>query len=366
MRNRLVFVGGYTQTIILGTGERIYGSADGVSVYRMEESGHLTRLFAESTVNPTYLALSADGRFLYAVNELKEYHEEASSSVSAFAVNHATGELKFLNRRMTGGGDACCLHLNASGTHVMVANFTGGSFSIFPILPDGSLGTASCFVQHYGHGAHPTRQASPHVHQLSSDPLGRHLLAADLGTDEIRVYGIDWQSGLVSPNAAPAIPSEPGDGPRQFVFDRSGRFLYLVTELGNTVRVYDYQSENGTATLLQALPTLPADCKCESIAACIKLHPNGRFLYASNRGFDSIAMFRVRADGMLDPLGLLETHSRTPRDFYLTPDGAYLLAAFQDSNELILYRIAPDTGLLSEQEHTISNSPTAVLIADYE
>ncbi|MPM69449.1 6-phosphogluconolactonase [bioreactor metagenome] len=366
MKNRLVFVGGYTQTIILGTGERIYGSGDGISVYRMDDVGRLTRLFAEATHNPTYLALSADGRFLYAVNELKEYHDEASSSVSAFSVHPKTGALTFLNRRMTGGGDACCLHLNPSGTHVMVANFSGGSFSVFPILADGSLGTASCFVQHYGHGANPARQASPHVHQTSADPLGKHLLVADLGTDEIRVYGIDWDSGLVSPNAAPAIPSDPGDGPRQFVFDQSGRFLYLVTELGNTIRVYDYRSETGTAKFLQTLSTLPAGCGDETIAAGIKLHPSGKFLYASNRGYDSIAVYRVRDDGLLDPPAIIKTGGRTPRDFCLTPDGEYLLSGFQDSNELILYRIDPNTGLLTESERTACNSVTAVLIADYE
>ena len=366
MKHRLVFVGGYTQTIILGTGERIYGSGDGITVYRMDEAGHLTRQFAEATHNPTYLALSADGHFLYAVNELKEYHDEASSSVSAFAVNPKTGDVKPLNRRMTGGGDACYLQVSPSGTHVLVANFTGGSFSIFPILADGSLGTASCFVQHYGHGAHPARQASPHVHQVSSDPLGKHLLVADLGTDEMRVYGMDWNSGLVSPNAAPSIPSEPGDGPRQFVFDQSGRYLYLVTELGNTVRVYDYNSESGTAKLLQALPTLPEGCTSETIAACIKLHPNGKFLYASNRGYDSISIYRVREDATLDLVTIMQTGARTPRDFCLTPDGEYLLAGFQDSNELILYRIDPATGLLTELERTACNSPTAVLIADYE
>ena len=366
MKNRLVFIGSYTQPIILGTGERIPGSGDGVTVYRMDEAGHLTRLFATGKPNPTYLALSADKRFLYTVNELKEYHEEASAAVSAYSINEKTGELTFLNRRMTGGGDACYLTTSENDSHLLAGNFTGGSFSIFPILADGSLGTASCFVQHYGHGAHPARQASPHVHQITPDPEGKYVLVADLGTDEISVYGIDWASGLVSPNAAPAIKTEPGDGPRQFVFDRSGRFLYLVTELSNTVRVYAYDSAIGSAIFLQSLPTLPEDCVVESIAACIKLHPGGAFLYASNRGHDSIASYRVQEGGTLSPLAILSTGGKTPRDFNITPDGKFLLSGFQDSNELILYSIDPLNGRLTEVERTACNSPTAVLFADYE
>lgn len=366
MKQRLVFVGSYTQDIILGTGELVPGCGDGVTVYRMDDAGHLTRLFATGKPNPTYLALSADQRFLYTVNELKEYHEEASSAVSAYAIDPETGTLTFLNRRMTGGGDACCLSVANNDSYVLVANFTGGSFSIFPIQADGSLGTASCFLQHYGHSVNPARQASPHVHQISADPLGKHLLVADLGTDEISVYGINWATGCVSPNVAPAIRVDAGEGPRQFLFDPSGRFFYLVTELGNTVRVYAYDSESGTARFLQSLPTLPNECVAETISACIKLHPNGTFLYASNRGYDSIASYRVHSDGTLTPLSIQQTGGRTPRDFNITPDGTFLLCGFQDSNELILYEIDPQNGRLTERERTVSNSATAVLFADYE
>ena len=366
MKNRLVFVGSYTQPIVLGTGELVSGNGDGVTVYRMDEEGHLTRLFATGKPNPTYLALSADQRYLYTVNELKEYHEEASAAVSAYAVHPQTGELRFLNRRMTGGGDACCLSLSANDSHVMVANFTGGSFAILPVLPDGSLGTDSCFVQRYGKGADPKRQSSPHVHQISADPAGKRVLVADLGTDEISIYGIDWATGCVSPNAAPAIKAEPGDGPRQFVFDQSGKYLYLLTELSNVVCPYVYDSDTGAARFLQALPTLPNDCVSDTISACIKLHPSGAFLYASNRGYDSIASYRVHSDGTLTPLGVMKTGGKTPRDFNITPDGAFLLSGFQDSHELILYRIDPGNGQLTELERTPCNFATAVLIADYE
>ena len=366
MKNRLVFVGSYSQPIVLGTGELSPGSGEGVTVYRMDEAGHLTRLFASGKPNPTYLAQSSDKRFLYTVNELKEYHEEASAAVSSYAIDPQSGELTFLNRRMTGGEDACCVSVSAGDSHLMVANFSGGSFAIYPIRQDGSLGTASCFLQHYGKSVNPARQASPHVHQVTPDPLGKHVLVADLGKDEISVYGIDWATGCVVPNAAPAIKSELGDGPRQFVFDKSGKFLYLVTKLNNTVRVYAYDGETGRATFLQALSTLPNDCVLNTTAACIKLHPNGEFLYASNRGHDSLASYRVHKDGTLTPLSIMKANAKTPRDFNITPDGKFLLCGFQDSNELILYSINPLNGQLTEIERTACNSSTAVLFADYE
>lgn len=365
-QNRLVFIGSYSQPIVLGTGEIVDGSGDGITVFRMDASGRLSRLFSAGKPNPTYLALSADNRYLYSVNELKEYHSEPSAAVSAYRIDPETGELTLLSRRMTGGGDACYLCVGPDGKHLLVANFTGGSLCILPILPDGSLATPSCFIQHYGHGTLPDRQASPHVHQVMPDPLGKHVLVADLGLDKIFVYGIDWETGCLSPNAAPPIELSPGDGPRQFVFDKSGKFLYLVTEMGNTVCVFSYDGETSRAKLLQTLPTLPDACDTASIAACIKLHPNGKLLYASNRGHDSIASYRILDDGTLATLSIQSAGGRTPRDFNITPDGDFLLSGFQDSNELILYSIDRDDGKLTEIERTPCNSATAVLFADYE
>jgi len=365
-QNRLVFVGSYSQPIVLGTGETVPGSGDGITVFRMDASGHLTRLFSAGKPNPTYLALSADKRFLYSVNELKEYHDESSAAVSAYRIDPETGELTLLSRRMTGGADACYLCIDPAGKHLLVANYSGGSLCVLPILPDGSLSTPSCFIQHYGHGTNPDRQAAPHVHQITPDPENEHVLVADLGLDKIFVYGMDPETGCLAPDAAPPIELSPGDGPRQFVFDKSGKFLYLVTEMGNTVCVFSYDGETGRTRLLQTLPTLPNECVADSIAACVKLHPSGKLLYASNRGHDSIASYRVHADGMLTPLSIQPAGGRTPRDFNITPDGEFLLSGFQDSNELILYSIDRGNGKLAEIERTPCNSATAVLFADYE
>ncbi|MEZ4508823.1 MAG: lactonase family protein [Eubacteriales bacterium] len=307
MKTRLVFIGSYSQPIVLGTGETSPGSGDGVTVFRMDEQGNLTRLFSAGKPNPTYLALSPDQRFLYTVNELKEYHEEPSAAVSAYAINAGTGEIAFLNRRMSGGADACYVHVSSDGKYLFVANFTGGSFAALPIQPDGSLGTASCFVQHYGGGAHPQRQEAPHVHQTTPDPSGKHLLVADLGKDEISVYGIDWGCGCVIKNAAPTIRTEPGDGPRQFVFDQSGRFLYLVNELSNTVRAYRYNAETGEAEFLQSSHAAKRVRRTHR-----RLHqatPGWEFLYASNRGYDSTQSYR-HTDGALTPLSITKCIER--------------------------------------------------------
>ncbi len=365
-QNRLVFVGSYSQPIVLGTGETVPGSGDGITVFRMDMAGRLTRLSSAGKPNPTYLALSADKRYLYSVNELKEYHEEPSAAVSAYRVDPESGELIFLNRRMTGGADACYLCVGPDGKHLLVANYTGGSLCVLPILPDGSLATPSCFIQHYGHGTHPQRQAAPHVHQVTPDPKNNHVLVADLGLDKIFIYGMNRETGCLTPNVAPPVELSRGDGPRQFVFDKSGKFFYLVTEMGNTVCAFSYDGATGRAKLLQTLPTLPNGCVADSIAACIKLHPDGKLLYASNRGHDSIASYRVHGDGMLAPLSIQPAGGRTPRDFNITPDGEFLLSGFQDSNELILYAIDRGSGRLTEVERTPCNSATAVLFADYE
>ncbi len=357
----LVFTGSYSQPIRLGTGEIVPGNGDGVTVFGMGKDGGLHKLHAENTPNPTYLALSADGRFLYAVNELKEYHEEASSSVSAFALDRETGHLTFLNRQMTGGESACFLRVSPDGRHLLVSNYSGGSHCCLPILPDGSLGKMTCFFQHTGSGAVPGRQDEPHVHQSVPDPSGTRVLVSDLGTDEVFVYGADWEHGWLIPGAAPTIRTQPGFGPRQMVFNGRGDRIYLIAELQNAVNTYDYDASSGAARLLQTVSTLPDGCKTPSTAACVKLHPSGRLLFASNRGHDSLAIYQVLADGTLKESRIHLLGGKTPRDFDITPDGAQLLCALQDSDELILFDIDSETGALSEVSRTPCRSATFAL-----
>lgn len=359
----LVLIGSYSQPIKLGTGDIVPGNGDGITVFGMDKSGGLTKLHTERTPNPTYLALSADGRFLYAVNELKEYHEEASSSVSAFALDRETGKLTFLNRQMTGGESACFLRVSPDGRHLLVSNFSGGSHCCLPILPDGSLGRMSCFFQHTGSGPVPGRQDEPHVHQSIPDPSGTRVLVADLGTDEVCIYGADWEHGWLIPNAA-AIRTQPGFGPRQMIFNLNGDRIYLLAELQNAVNTYAYDTSSGAARLLQTVSTLPDGCTTKNTAACVKLHPNGHLLYASNRGHDSLAIYKVLSDGTLETIGIHPLGGKTPRDFDIAPDGTQLLCALQDSDELILFHIDADTGALTEVSRTPCRSATFALFLD--
>jgi 6-phosphogluconolactonase len=224
----------------------------------------------------------------------------------------------------------------------------------------------SCFFQHRGRSVHPIRQQGPHVHQAVADKSGGHVLVADLGLDEISVYGTDWENGHLIPDKARAIRTAPGMGPRQCVFNEAGTRLYVLCELGNAVCAFDYDSRTGGARLLQTVSTLPPGCEAESIAACVKLHPNGELLFASNRGHDSIAAYRVDEGGLLALIHVVSSGGRTPRDFDISPDGEFLIAGNQESDELVIFRIDGENGGLKEIGRQHCGSVTAVLIADIE
>ena len=362
MQNTLLITGSYTQPLKLGTGQIVEGEGEGVTVWRMGEGGTPEKLFSAGKPNPTYLALDKQKRFLYTVNELKEYRGIPSASVSSYALDAESGALEKLSEQPTFGEDACNLSISPDGRHLLVANYSGGSLCVFP-LQDGRIGRASCFFQHYGHGAEPSRQSEPHVHQVISDQAGRFVLVPDLGCDRIALYKPDWESGHLSPLSS--IEIEAGLGPRLCVWNERGDRFYLITEMGSRVLVYSYDQAKGTGKCLQSISTLPDSFKGESIAACVKLHSAG-FLYASNRGHDSIAAFRVQKDGLLSPLFIKPTQGRTPRDFAISPDGRYLALGNQESSELVIYEIDLSSGVLSERSRVFCGSPTAVLFADYD
>ncbi len=357
-----VFTGSYTEAIRLGTGELVEARGEGICVFRLNEKGDLTKLSSCDAPNPSYLALHPNGQNLYTVNELKEYSGLPSAAVSSYELDTKSGTLRLLNRQATHGEDACNLAFSSCGRYLMAANYSGGSLCVFPIGADHSIGRPSCFFQHYGSGPNPLRQREPHVHQLLTDTSGAHVLAVDLGTDEIKVYGADWQNGHLTPG--PVIRTAPGLGPRLCVFDESGRRMYLVAELGNAVCVYEYDEQSGAAKLLQTISTLPERDGAESIAACIRLHPNGRLLYASNRGHDSIAVYRVGENGLLTLLHVKKTGGRIPRDFNITPAGDYLIVGHQESHDLVVFAIDTQSGALHEVTRTACGSVTAVHIAD--
>ncbi len=331
---RYVYVGSETRT---EGGHR----REGITVYRMDpESGQLTQVQkAESGETPSFLAVHPNRRFLYAINEVRE------GRATAFAIDPASGQLRLLNTAPVKGLGPCYISITADGRWALVANYGGGSVSVLPIQPDGTVGAAAATVQHQGKGDDPKRQEGPHAHSIIPSPDGRFVLAADLGTNRVYVYRLE-KDGTLTPNDPPALVAEPGAGPRHMAFHPNGRFLYVANELNNTVVVYAWDAAAGTLKKLQALPTLPEEFQSYNIVADIHLTPDGRYLYVSNRGHDSLSAFRVSADGSsLERVGFVSTGGHWPRNFTLDPDGKFLIVANQESSSLVLFKINPTTGM---------------------
>jgi 6-phosphogluconolactonase len=320
----------------------------GIYAFRFDAStGELTSLglMAEST-NPSFLAADSKGRFLYAANEISNYEGQKSGGISALAIDRKTGKLAFLNEVPSGGAGPCYVTLDKTDRYVLVANYDGGSVAVFPVGQDGRLGAASAFVQHSGHSINPQRQEGPHAHAIELSPDNRFAIAADLGLDELLVYHFNASSGALTPNKPPFAKVELGAGPRHLAFHPNGQFLYVINELQSSVTAFSY--ETGALRYLGTFSTLPKEFKGGNDAAEIVVHPTGRFLYGSNRGHDSIAVFTIDpAAGTLKPVEYALTQGKTPRNFAIDPTGSYLLAANQDSNSVVAFRIDRKTGQLT-------------------
>jgi 6-phosphogluconolactonase len=295
---------------------------------------------------PSFLAFSPDGTRLYAVNETGRSRDDAGGAVSAFAVDATTGALRFLNRQPSGGAAPCHLVLDETGRHLLVANYWGGSVSVLAVDADGRLGAATAFVRHDGENPTPRPEPGPHAHSINLDRGGRHALVADLGLDTLFVYRFDASRGGLAPHQPPAVFLPPGAGPRHLAFHPDGRRAYVINELNSTVTVYDYDAAAGRLQERQTASTVPPGFSGTNSTAEVALTPDGRFLYGSNRGHDSIAVFAVEpGTGRLTAAGHQPTRGRRPRHFAIDPTGSYLLAANQDSDSIAVFRIAADGAL---------------------
>jgi 6-phosphogluconolactonase len=336
----LFYVGTYTQ----GT------KSKGIYAYRFNpKTVQVTDLgVAAETANPSFVAIDATGKYLYAVNELQKYEGPNSGGVSAFAIDHATGKLTFLNEVASRGADPCYIIVDKSGKYVLVANYTGGSIAVFPVLADGKLGEATAFVQHTGHGSDPKRQEGPHAHSIDLSPDERFAFVDDLGLNELLVYKYDAAKGTLTPNDPPFVKLDPGAGPRHFALTPSGKFAYVVAEMASTVTAFSVDLKAGTLKQLQTISALPKDFKGENDDAEIHIHPNGKFLYSSNRGHDSIAVFAIDPQkGTLTAIEDVPTQGKTPRSFEIDPTGKFLFAENQQSDNIVIFRIDEKTGRLS-------------------
>ena len=367
-RNQLVFVGTYTEPILFGTGKVLQGKGKGIYIYGLDGvSGTMDLIrVVEGIRNPSYLAFGLGNRSLYAVNELKRCEGSDSGALSSFSFNKETVNLEFLNSRLTRGTDPCHVAIDRRGKFAAVANFMSGSVAIFPILADGSLGEASSFVQHHGSSVDSVRQGGPHAHSITFSFSNDYIFVPDLGLDTILAYRFDSEKGSIELSENRCVLSPPGAGPRHLEFHPSGRFAYVVNELASSVIVYGFNAKEAKFLELQIVPTLPRGYSGQSTCADVHINPSGAFLYASNRGHDSIACFKIdENEGTLSSIAYEPTRGRTPRNFAIDGRGRYLLAGNQDSDSIAVFRIDEATGRLDYADFSIDvPTPVCVKIID--
>jgi 6-phosphogluconolactonase len=332
-----VYVGTYTD-----------GESEGIYRFTLDpDTGRASPpVLAAPAENPSFLARHPSGRYLYAVGEMGEFQGERTGAVSAFAVDLETGDLVLLNQQPSMGTGPCHLVVDGSGRTVLVANYGSGTVTALPVEEDGRLAEPSSVQAHAGSGPNASRQEGPHAHGLALDAPGRRAFAADLGADRVFVYDLEASTGGLTPGDPPAVALAPGSGPRHVVFDPSGTHLYSINELDSTVTVLRYDAARGALEHVQTVSTLPEGFEGESWTAEIAVSPDGRFLYGSNRGHDSLAVFAVDAgSGRLTPVGHVPTGGRWPRHFSIEPGGRWLLAANQRSDNVVVFRLDPESGM---------------------
>jgi 6-phosphogluconolactonase len=361
--NYVLFVGTYTGKDSKG----IYAYGFDPSNAALAPLDAAAKGLAAETTNPSYLAVDPSGRYLYAVNETQKYKGAASGAVSAFAINRdqngrATDKLALLNQMASRGTDPCYIVFDKSGKHALVANYSSGSVAVFPVQADGRLGDASAVMQHTGSSINKERQQGPHAHWIDLAPDNRFAIAVDLGLDEVLVYRFDAKTGSLLPNDHPYAKVDAGAGPRHLAFHPNGKLAYVINELQSSITTFSFDAGNGELGKLETVSTLPKDFKGMSSAAEIKVHPNGKFLFASNRGHDSIAVFAIDSkSGLLKLVDYFPTGGKAPRDFEIDPTGKFLLVANQDSDNIVTFRIDADTGTLTPTGQTVHVSAPACL-----
>lgn len=354
-KEMLVYFGTYTNE-----------KSKGIYVSRLDlATGALTppALVAE-TPNPSFLAIHPSGAFLYAANEVREFNQQPGGAVSGFAIDRATGALKPLNQQTTRGSGAVHLVVDLAGRNVLVSNYGGGSAAVLPIEKDGTLKPISAFVQHESPDPAANPPIRPRAHSINLDPPNRFAYVADLGLDQVRIYRFGSDAGSLEPADPPFAPVEAGSGPRHFAFHPSGRFAYVINEKTMTVTAFSQDAQRGALTTIQTISTLAPGLGVETgySTAEIQVHPSGKFVYGSNRGHNSIALFTVdEKTGRLTFVETTPTQGNMPRGFGIDPTGSYLIVGHQRSDSVVVFRIDKASGRLTPTGHTLElGSPVCV------
>lgn len=357
-----IYVGTYSLPIQFGTGEIFHGKGKGIYRFEFDTERPDLRLvnITEGADNSSYLTVNSDVSRLYAINELKAFEGRPSGAVSAYAMNK-DGTLSLINRLATQGADPCHVILSSDEKHLIVSNYSGGSVIVYPILPDGSLGEMAQLIQYEGQSVHPVRQTGPHVHSVTFSGDSRFVYICDLGTDRVKVYRYD-DSTLVLSDAGEYVLT-PGAGPRLAVFGADGRYCYVINELDCTIAVTAADSETGALRQVQRVYTVPAHT-ANNICADLHITPDGRFLYASNRGLDNIAIFHIDKDtGRLHLVGYEPCGGQTPRSFTIDATGGFVLCANMDSDNIAVFSIDKETGRLEKKSEIVVPTPVCVKAA---
>lgn len=323
---------------------------DSIFGYRLNPAtGELTRALAvKGGENPSFLTLDAKRKNLYTVNESSEFNGAKSGAVSAFAVNARTGNLTLLNQQSSEGSSPCYISLDKTEKVALVANYGGGNVVALPIQANGQVSKAVGHEQHQGSSVNKSRQQNPHAHCIVSDPASNFVFAVDLGLDQVLGYRLDAKTAQLTRAAQPAFQTKPGAGPRHLTFHPNGRYAFLICELNSTMIALAYNASHGTFTEIQTISTLPADFTGESFCADVHVSADGKFLYGSNRGHNSIVVYQIGpASGHLTLVQHVSTQGDWPRNFAIDPSGSILLVANQKSDDIYTYRINHTTGQLT-------------------
>jgi 6-phosphogluconolactonase len=331
-------------------GTHAVGAGRGLSAAHFDsDTGVLSKpeLVVEAAA-PAFFVIHPDGRHLYACNSNDFARGFTGETISAFNIEPLTGHLTLINQQSSGGADPSYITLDTTSRYVLNANYKGGSIAVIKLNPDGSLGERTAAIQHEGSSIDPKRQTQPYAHSIRVDPTNRFALVADLGLDRLFVYRFDAQDGSLRPNDPPFAKVTPGAGPRHLAFDPKGRFVYLINEMASTIVTFAWDSKRGILTERQTVSTLPAGFEGTNHCAEILVHPNGKFVYGSNRGHDSLAVFAV--DGRTGLLHLVEhvaTQGRSPRNFALDPSNRWIVVTNHGSDNAVVFRVDGQTGRLT-------------------
>lgn len=334
--------------------------SEGIYVFEFDrKAGTMQPIQATSNgKSPSFLAIHPSGKYLYAVDE----GADKTGGVSAYAIDKATGKLTFLNGQPSLGAGPCHISIDQTGKTAFVSNYGGGSLAVLPIKADGTLGEPTDSVQDTGTGPNTQRQEKPHVHSATLAPDNRFVYVADLSTDKLNIFDIDVKASKVKPAQTPFAPVKPGSGPRHFTFHPNGKYAYLVEELTSTVAVFSRNAQTGALTLLDDnVKTLPDGFTGQNTSADIHIDPSGKFLYQSNRGANTLAIFAIGNDGKLTKVGDQPTEGKTPRNFLIDPRGDFVFVAHQDTDNITIFKRDQKTGRLTYTGQSVK-VPAAVCV----